>query len=64
MTDCAAPNVDLRQSHELVAVGARLYHFPQREVHPSIAIDQQSVERLAALQLDEHGVTGRGRQEA
>jgi hypothetical protein len=62
-TDCAAADVDLGQAHELVTVGAGLDDFAQGEVHPGVAVDEQAVERLAALELDKHGVAGRGREQ-
>ena len=34
----------------------RLDNLLQRQVHPGIALDQMTVERLAVLQLDQHGV--------
>lgn len=63
-THCASAHVDLRQSHEFVAVRTRLYHLSQREVHPGIAIDEEAVESLAALKFHKHGMAGRRRQEA
>lgn len=38
------------------AYGTRLDHFSERQVHPSVAHDQVSVERLPVLQLDQHGM--------
>ena len=39
-----------------VTHGASLNHLLQRQVHPGVAHDQMAVERLAILELDEHGV--------
>lgn len=36
--------------------GARLDHLAQRQVHPCVAQHQVAVERLAVLELDQHGV--------
>ena len=55
-THVVTSHIDLRQSHELVAVRTRLYHFLQREVHPCVAVDEVAVERFAVFELDEHGV--------
>lgn len=38
------------------AYWARLYDLLQGQVHPRVAVDQVSIEGLAVLQLDEHGV--------
>lgn len=35
---------------------AGLHDFLQGEVHPVVAIDKVTVQRLAVLELDEHGV--------
>jgi hypothetical protein len=43
---------------------ARLHNLLQREVHPGIAGDQVSVQRLAILELHEHRVPLGGGQEA
>jgi hypothetical protein len=63
-TYCAAANVDLGQPHELVTVCARLHNLLQCEVHPCVAVDQKSVQGFTALELDQHGVAGCGRQKA
>lgn len=42
----------------------RLHHLLQRQVHPRIAGNQMSVQRLAVLELDEHRVPLGGCEEA
>lgn len=41
-----------------------MHDFFQRQVHPVVAIDQVTVERLAVLEFDEHRVALCRRQEA
>jgi hypothetical protein len=41
-----------------------LHHLLQRKVHPRITCNQVSVQRLAILELHQHGVALRGCEEA
>lgn len=43
---------------------ARLDHLLEGEVHPRVALDEVSVEGLAVLELDEHGVALSGVEQA
>jgi hypothetical protein len=49
---------------EAVALRVCLDDLAQDQVHPVVAADEVAVERLAVLELDEHGVALRGREEA
>lgn len=63
MTYVVASDVDLRELEEAIAFGARLNNLFEYQVHPVIAIDQVSIQRLAVLKLDEHRVAlGRGEE--
>jgi hypothetical protein len=42
---------------------ARLHNLAQRQVHPRVAQNEVSVERLAVLELDHHRVALGGREE-
>lgn len=54
--DVISFDVDFWQTHEFISFRACLHDFFEGEVHPRIAHDQVSVERLSILQLDQHGV--------
>lgn len=41
-----------------------MYDLSQGKVHPSVAVHQEPIECLAALELNEHWVAGRGREKA
>jgi hypothetical protein len=47
-------DIDLRQPEKLIAVWTGLDDFLQGQVHPGIAVDQVSVQRLAILEFDQH----------
>lgn len=55
-THVVAPDVALLELDEALAVGARLHHLAQRQVHPRVARLQVTVERLAVLELHQHRV--------
>ena len=57
-------NITFRQPEELVALGARLHDFFQRQVHVGVAGDQVAVERFAVFELHQHWVALGGVEEA
>ena len=58
-----APNDELGQLPEAVAVARGADHIAEADVHPVVAADKVAVVRLAVLELDEHRVPLRRSQE-
>lgn len=44
---CASPDIALLQFPELVALRARLVHFPERDVHEVVTVHKVSIESFS-----------------
>lgn len=56
-------DIDFGQSEKLIAVWTGLDDLLQGQVHPGIAVDQVSIQRLAILEFDQHRLAlSRGQQ--
>ena len=63
-TYVVAPDIDLWQPIESVAIRTGLDYLLQGEIHPSITAHQMSVQCFPILELDKHGVALCGIEQA